>query len=226
MPAAVTCGAIMDRSAVLLNDAAKTQFGYTVQIPFLKAAGDELRTALEENNYPTTNELNAAVTVTTAMTDIGGATGPALPSDLIELQALYERTAGSNEDYQRMVKVDFLPPFSTLTNSLIYYTWQQQIIKFLGANSNRSVLIEYVADTLGTITDQNSTISLFNAIGYLSYRTAALCASFVGENPTRAEELNGYAGMELNKVINIAVKSRQAIVTRRRPFMANYRRGY
>ena len=222
MPSPVTSGSIMDRAASLLNDTAKSIFTYTVQLPYINAAQDELQETLEENNVPITNEKSSIIVVTTAMTDIGGATGPALPTDLIEVQGAYERLSGSTEDFQIMARCDFLPPFTVLTESLIYWTWQQQIMYFLGATTNRDVRLDYIAAVMPVLTSTTGTdnIALFNAKSFLAYRTAALCAEFIGENNSRAQELNTYAQMALDRFLAINTKGRQATPVRRRPFMA------
>jgi hypothetical protein len=222
MPSPITSGSIMDRSALLLNDAAKTIFTYTVQLPYLNTALDELQETLEENNVAMTNEKSSILVVTTSMTDIGGLTGPPLPSDLIEIRGSYERLSGSTEDFQIMSRVDFLPPFTVLTESLIYWTWQQQTIQFLGATSNRDVRLDYMAAVIPAFTNVlgTETIALFNCKSFLAYRTAALCAEFIGENQSRAQDLNEFSIMALDRFLAINTKGRQASPIRRRPFMA------
>lgn len=135
----MTAGDVMDASAGLLNDSAKTNFTYTAQLPYLKIAAQELQEEMELANVPTTNKKSSIFVITTAMTDIGGSTGPALPADLIEIQGAYERLSGSNEDFQFMTKVEFLPPFTVLLESLVYWAWQQQVAQFLGATTTRDV---------------------------------------------------------------------------------------
>jgi len=222
MPSPVTSGSIMDRAAVLLNDSAKSIFTYTAQLPYLNIAQDELQETMEQNNVPMTNEKSSILVVTTAMTDIGGGTGPALPTDLIEIRGAYERLSGSSEDFQIMSRVDFLPPFTQLTESLIYWTWQQQIIYFLGATTNRDVRLDYIGAVMPTLTSTlgADNIALFNAKSFLAYRTAALCAQFIGENLTRAQELDQFAVMAMDRFLGINTKGRQASPVRRRPFMA------
>lgn len=224
MPSAITAGEVMDLAGALLNDPSVRIFTYTKQLPYLKMAYDELGQLLEENNVEAINALSTALTITTAMTDIGGNTGPALPSDLILPETLYERLSGSSSDYIEMKKVDFLPTTVTLTNDLIWWAWQNQVINFSGALTNRQVKIEYLGNTLVAVSSQTSPIYLFNAKNFLAERTAALCADFIGEDTERAQKLNGLAGSSLDRVININVKGEQATPVRRRPFLASYNR--
>jgi len=219
----IRAGSVMDRSASLLNDTAKSSFTYAAQVPYLNMAIDDLLEEMESNNVPSTNEVSSIFVITTAMTDIGGPTGPALPPDLVEIQGVYERSSGLSEDFRLMSKVDFLPPFAQLVSDLIYWSWQNQEVRFLGATSVRDVRINYIGAIFSQIKDQNDVINVINARSYLSYRTAALCAEFIGENKTRADSLNGDAERALYKFLNLNTKGRQSIATRRRPFMAGYR---
>jgi hypothetical protein len=220
-------GDVMDRAAILLNDTAKSIFTYTIQIPYVNVALDELQETMELNNIPMTNELSAVIPITTVMTDIGGTTGPALPIDLIEIQGLYERLTGTVDSFLEMTRAEFLPLISVLTSSLIYWSWIGQTIQFIGANTNRDVKIKYIGARLAAVTLSTTPITMFNSKSFLSYRTAALCAEFMGENPTRALELNNYAVMAMDRLLGINTKGKQAIAARHRPFMAGYKaRGY
>lgn len=213
-----TAGSVMDQVASLLNDTAKSVFSYTAQLPYLKMAFDELKTELENNNFPMTNKKSSVLTVPAATTEITFSSSPALPSDLIDVQGCFESPDGSTQDYLRMTSVDFLPENQVPATYRNWYAWAEQSIKLLAGAAITSLKIEYIADTLGTITDDTSTITLINGKPFLTYRTAALCASFIGENPTRAEELNGYARMQLDNLLGISSKTRQQQAIRRRPF--------
>src|SRR5215471_4677426 len=107
---------IMDRSAALLNDVGKTIFPYTAQIPYLNTAIDEFGEELEYNNIPITNSTTTVIPITTAMFDIGGTTGPPLPTDLIDIQQLWERITGTNNDFVPMIKFEFLPKTTVRTS--------------------------------------------------------------------------------------------------------------
>lgn len=213
----------MDDAAALLNDAIKSVFTYAVQLPFLKIAYAELQEEMELANFQMTNEVSSTLVINVGVTSTGFATTPALPADLIEIQGLYERLSGSNEDYQIMTRVDYLPPYVQTTEALIYWTWEQQTIKFLGATSIRDVRLNYIGAVLTPIVDQTTILNLINCRTFLGYRTAALCAEFYGENKTRADALNEDAAIALSRFMGIDSKARQAMPTRRRPFMATYK---
>lgn len=224
MPSTFSVGDVMDQAAVLNNDAPKSSFTYTALLPYVKIAVDELQQIYQLNNVPITNTVTTSpLVIQTNMTDIGGSTGPALPSDLVEIQGLYERTHGANEDYVEITKVEFLPNLVELTNELTYWTWQKQVIQFLGALTIRDVTINYIANSFGTIVDQTTIIGVFNAKNALAYRVAGLGAEFIGENPTRAQSLNNDASIATDLLLGVAGKGRQQIPVRRRPFMARHK---
>ena len=215
---------VMNDSAAFLNDRARSMFTYTVQIPYLNVALSELREIMEQNNVPMTNESAVGIILTAGLTGIGGPNeNPALPPDLIEPQELFERSSGTTQDFIPMVRKDFLPNRETLTASLVYWSWQDQMIKFLGATGDREIKINYVANAVPRIVTENDPISVINARTFLSYRTAGLCARFIGENESRSQELTGNAQVGMDRFLSISTKGRQSIFTRRRPFMASYK---
>lgn len=216
---------IMDRSAALLNDIAKSVFNYPAQIPFLNMAMDELQELFEENNIPSTNEVSAVLPLLAGITQIDGTNG--LPADLIEIQSIGERDLGSVNSFFPLTRVEFLPSITTPTSGLGWFAWRDQVIKFIGSTVNLEIEIKYIKSLFTIVADGTETISVINCKSFLAYRTAGLVASFVGENPERAEELNTDAVLALARTLNIGTKGRQSIATRRRPFLANFRlRGY
>lgn len=223
-----TVGAILDGSGALLNDPSVTQFTYTKQLPFFNMAQNELQELLELNNIPVSNEVAPTTLIVTAgVVTIDSSTSPALPTDLVEIQQISERLNGTTDDYIPMTRREFLPTFVEQTESLIWWAWINQKLKFLGALTDRQLQMNYIAARLPAATTTTSPITLFNATSFLMYRTAALCAEFLGENPTRAESLNSDASIALDRFIGISTKGRQSIAIRRRPFMASYKnRGY
>jgi hypothetical protein len=215
---------VFDASASLLNDSALSVFTYPVQLPYLNIALDELQETMEQNNISFTNSVKESVVISAGITSIGGGgLDPTLPVGLVEIRALYERNNGSSENFVQMRQVEFLPNIDVLTAELIWWTWQEQIIKFIGATGDREVRIEYIKRQLGNMQNEGGMIPILNAKTFLEYRTAGLCALFIGENPERAEQLNGLAVLALDRFLSINTKGKQSFPTRRRPFMAAYR---
>lgn len=226
MPLSTKVGSIFDDNVrPLLNDQVGAVFTDDVIMPYFKMAYEHLRLECEDNNIPFTNLTSDPITVVAGVTNIGGDNGPALPRDLVEIIEMYERTSGTNNDYMRMRKLNFLPKTSVLTEFLEVYTWQGQVVKLLGANSDIQVKFDYVGDSFINISGVNNQIALFNAKQFLGFRTAALCAQFIGENPDRAQVLNEEAGNALQSLESIAVKNQQNNPIRRRPFMSGYKAG-
>lgn len=221
----MTSADVMDRAAALMNDTNKNTYSYIAQLPYLNIAIDELSELMELNNVPTTNAVSASLHIAAGVVTITSATTPALPTDLIEIQQLWEKTYNVTEDWQGMSRVEFLPKYSVLLQNLIYWTWQQQAINFLGATTDRDVKIDYIARAISNVSSTTGadTITTFNAKSFLAYRTASLCAEYIDADEARASALAKDAVAALDRTLNISIKGRQAIATRRRPFMAAYK---
>lgn len=232
----LTAGEVMDKSASLMNDTAKTVYTYTVQIPYLNMALAELQEHFQLNNIPVTSVTSAGITVPIGTTEIGPVDGgvgettaPNYPTDLIEIQQLWERLSGSEDPYVPLVKKEYLPHFldDMPVSSLLIWAWVNQQIKFVGATTARQVKIDYIKAIFAEITSEDDEIGVINAQSFLMYRTAALCTQFIGENESRASALNDMAVAAADRVTGIGVKGKQSITIRRRPFRQSYKaRGY
>lgn len=221
----LTAGEVMASAASLLNDTARTNYTYTAQLPYLQMALKDLRKLLELNNSPITNEASAVITVPAATTIIGFATTPALPADLVDIQGVFESPTGLNQ-FIPVTKREFLPiPSDNVSRNFFgVYAWLDNEIRLLSANSIIDLKLNYVKTLFATVVDENSALAIINADSYLAFRTAALCAEFIAENPTRALSLNLQAKEAFDVLIGIENKGKQAILTRRRPFRASWKR--
>ena len=215
---------VLDRARFYLNDLNATMFTDGNLFHAFKPAYDDLKEELYDHNIQITNAESEEYVITTDMRDIGGPTGPALPANLVVPMEVWERLAGTDDDYSLMGQRRYLPKTSVLSAYLQYWSYRKQYIEFLGATTNRDVKIDYVGDTLTFTTSEDSRINLFNAKSFLSYRTGALAAEFFGEDEARAEKLNNNAGKALDKLLNTDIKNQQSMPVRRRPFMARYKR--
>lgn len=217
----MTAGDVMDLAASLLNDAAKTLFTYTIQIPYLNMAINEMEETIQQNNLPVSNRVSSPITITAGTVDVGGS-GPALPSGLLEVQGIMERAASSSDAYEVMTRQEFLSYQTVVGTKLNIWTWQNQKILFIGASTNREIRINFLSSVLSAVTASSDTITLFNCKTFLAYRTAGLAAQFVGENKTRADELNMFAAMALDRFIDINSKGIKDFV-KQKPFMDMFR---
>lgn len=230
MPQAVKAGDIFDRARFFLNDTDGNLFTDVAMLPALKIAIDDLRIEFEDANIPFTNVSSEVITVPAGVRSIGSNTetnSPALPVDLVEIIEIYERSSGTTIDFEMMGRRRFLPKTDIETAYLGVWSWQGQVVKLIGATGDIEVKIDYIGNTFNQIIDANTQIVVFNSIPFLSFRTAALAANYIGENKTRSDELNTEAQRTIDSVENIGIKSQQSMPIRRRPFRSRYKsRGY
>lgn len=220
---------IVTAVAALMNDSVQSLYTNASVLPYLNLSLDELQELFELNGLPTTNETSAAIVVKAGISEIGFDTTPALPSDLIEIQQLWESTSGLNQ-WTPMVKRDFLPHYlennSTISMFLIW-ALEQEAIRLIPANANNDLKIDYTASMFNTpilIKDINVNLPFTNVKTYLEYKTAALCAMFIAENESRALALDSLTGTALSRALGIPIKGMQSVTTRRRPFRYSYKR--
>jgi hypothetical protein len=216
-------GTVYDNARALLNDQIAAVFTNTVLAPYFGMAYDEIRQDCEDNNISITNETTDPITITTSQYDIGGTTGPALPGDFIEPIELWEIPANTTNDYMLMRRVDFLPKTAVKTAYLEVYQFNRGFIKFLGATGDIQVKMDYVCIGLPDFVDDNTMLKVRNMMLFLGYKTAGLAAMFIGENETRAAALGDLSVQAKDVFESITLKSKQNIVTRRRPFMMSYK---
>lgn len=235
---AISAGQIMDRVAQLLNDPNKTDYTYAVMIPYLNLAIEEFSDITAEANTPFTNLSNLnldpiPIIVPTGLAylappefmDPTGGVTPHYPPDLLEIQEIGERTKGDDGPFKFLPRREF-QEILPVTNSLMYWVFERGIVRFNppGANCDIEVQVKFVYQGVPYIANENSLIYHIGSRTYLGYKTAALCAMFIGENPTRAEVLENEANKAIERTINISNKGRQQIMTRHRPFRAAYKR--
>ena len=228
----LTAAQVMNLSAALLNDPNRTKYTYTVQIPYLRMAMQELQEHFEQNGIPSTKKVSTVIQVNANVTAItynaaGTPTNPRLPDDMVEPAQLWERSRGI-DPYIPMTKRDYLPHSleGIQIGQFLYYTWNDQKIEFLPANANNDIKIDYIKELFSNINsiDENTQINIINAATFLEYRTAALVAEFIERNKSSADGLNVYAVFGSDRVTSIGVKGKQNIFTRRKPFRAGYKR--
>lgn len=224
----LTAGEVMDRSAALMNDPAKTDYTYIAQLPYLNMAIDELVENLMESNSSPTNQTSSIISVPVGSTKLVSVDTPGVdpkyPVDLVEIQSISERNAGSQDVFVALTRGEFVQGFPA-AHSLLFWVWQDQQIKFNpnGALSTREILINYVRYAINSAINETSVIGAINARSYLTFKTAAFCSQFIGEDTTRAGILNEQADLALERIIGINNKGKQQIMTRHRPFRASYK---
>ena len=218
---------VMNISAALMNDSAREVYSYTVQVPYLQMALQELQEEFELNSIPVTENVSAVINMPAGSEVIvyNGIGVPALPTDMVEPLQLWERQEGI-DPWVPMTRRDFLPHDleGVETNQFIYWAWQSNEIRVLPANQDNDIKIDYIRQLFTTITDQNAQINVINARTFLEYRTAGLMAEFIERNITSANSLNAVALLARDRVLGIGSKGKQNIQSRRRPFRSSYKR--
>lgn len=221
---------VMDLTAAALNDANKTVYTYTVQIPYLKLALQELQEIFELNSLSVTEASSAVIPVNSGQTEIqfNVTSGPRLPDNLIEPKQLWERNRNSNP-FIPMTKLEFIPHglTGTQTNQFTYWVWQQNKIILLSSNADNDIKIDGIFSLFPKYVNQHTIIPVINAQNFLAWRTAGIIAEFVEKNESNATKCNGNASLSLDNIKGISIKGKQSIVTRRRPFRGAWnRRGW
>ena len=214
---------VMGMSAALLNDPALTDYTFEAQLPYLNIAITELDQNLQEANIPVTNQVSFVYTL-----NVGDSSIINLPNDIVEIQELEERAAGSNDSFITLPRKEF-PVALPASNSLLFWCWHNRRITFNpnGALSPREVQLKYIGSIFNQVRDQYGSVGPGVGIMYLVYKTAALCALFVGENETRSKHLEDMADEAMERIIGVSNKGKQQIMTRHRPFRAGFKaRGY
>jgi hypothetical protein len=196
-----------------MNDTLRTSYTYDAQMPYLNMALAELQEHFQLNNIPITDETSAIITIPIGATEISAFDGigsgiePTYPQDLVEIQSIDEMVIGTNSP-----------------SCQLNWVWESQKIKFAISTLVREVRINYIKAIFPRVTNHAAVIGVINAETFLFYRTAALCSQFIGENKSRADELNSFALMALDRVTGIGTKAKQSQTTRRRPLRAAYKR--
>lgn len=210
----------------LMNDTAQTVYTQEAVLPYLNMSIDQLQELFANNNLPITNEVSEALTVPAGTVAVGFATTPALPTDLLEIQRVWESNTDTN-NWIPMVRREFLPHYASdvATNSFGYWAWIGQEIRLPLANADNDIKLDYLANKFSPIVigDVDDDLPVLNSKTWLAYNTGALCAMFIAENPTRAQALGALSEDALSRTLGINIKGRQSIATRRRPFRSSYK---
>lgn len=221
---------IIDMAASCMNDSAQEVYTDAAVLPYLNMAMRELQELFQLNNIPVTDAMPDFVLDVAPNISRIAFTGtiPTLPTDLKEIRQMWESDDGTNV-FIPMTRKDFIPHnLEGITrNSFIIWSWISDEVRLLPCQVAKDIKLDYIRNLfalpilIGSI-DVN--IPIEGAFSFLGYRTASLAALYIGENKGRSDELDGDAGGALDRSLGISAKSRQQITTRRRPFMASFKR--
>ena len=230
----MTYTADLAASAALLNDQSQEKFTNTVMLPYLNIARNELQEMFELNNIPVTKKTSAIIVVPAGTVEviitpaIPAPPIPYYPSDLIEIERLWESSTGQN-NWIPVTKKDYLTQSSLANTQLSIFgvwAWIDQKIQVLAANTAIDLKIDYIKSLFLTLAigDVSGTNSIMNTDTFLQYRVAGLVSEFIDENIQRANSLNSLSLMALERSLGISTKGRQSIVTGRKPFRSSWKR--
>lgn len=224
----LTAGTVMDGSASLMNDTAKVTYTYVVQLPYLKIALQRLREIFERNGVAVTQATSAVIQMTAGDTTIeyDAAPDPELPDDFVEPLQLWERPHGV-DPWVPMTRKDFLPHYlegQPYQPQFMWFQWDGQIITVLQTSQDNDIKIDYIRELFETIVDDTSSINVVNAITWLQFVTASLLKKYIERDETAALALMSDALLCESDVLGISSRSKQTIMTRRRPFRAGWKR--
>jgi hypothetical protein len=189
----VQASVVLATARTLLNDDAATNWTDASMMPKLQQAHKELQVKLRrcaapvmKNQYTEVLAANATVFVTP-------------PPDLIAPIQLWETTSGGPVNtYALMTEADPLPNVVPGT-TLVWWSWKDEIVTFIGATAIRQVLMLYWR-SLPLPATNTDLIGFLNGELYLAPRTAALCSGSVGEGEQMAA-LAALADGSLTEVI-------------------------
>lgn len=204
-----TAGQVMDDAAAALNDFNKSLYTYDVQLPYLKMANRDLDQSLQLIGHPITMMNEAIIPV------LAGAVELTLPASFFLPISLAERKPGTTESFTDMTQTRFAS--GTQGSSLGVWDFRHNCINFVGATQDREVKLSYWR-TLPEIQSDASQLFVNGGRNYLAFRTAAMCAAFIGQNELQASILNNEAGAAIDKLESLFIKNRQVHRVRRRRF--------
>lgn len=218
----------MDGSASLMNDTARNTYSYAVQIPYLKIALQRLRELFERNGVAVTQKTSAVIQMDAGDTVIAydAAPDPELPDDFVEPLQLWERPRGI-DPWVPMTRKDFLPHYlegQPYQPQFIWFQWDEQQITVLQASQDNDIKIDYIRELFQDIVDETSSINVVNAITWLQFMTASLMKKYIERDETAALAMMNDALLCESDVLGISSKSKQTIMTRRRPFRSGWKR--
>ena len=202
----------LDIARSMLNDDVMLVWGDMTLMPKFKQAHVEMESKLILNGIFVAHEATASLVVPRGAMDLG----INQPPDMVIPLKMKEYAAGeSAERALIMVQKDFLPT-DVPAESLRVWCWREEKISFIGATTDRQVLLYYnkrltcpalVSDPLPVITSE----------AYLGPKIAALACLSVG-NMDGGQMWAGLAEENLSKLVRTQVKSQQTLPSRKLPF--------
>lgn len=206
--------------AVYLNRAGISD---TAMLPIINEVYVALQQTLIEHGVPVFKTTFAPITVAALADEIADGVGAGtLPTNFVSPIKLFERAVGgSASNWVPMTEKTELPIVDP-TTELLYWSWNEEAIKLVGATVTREVLIRgyKLLPRLATMSDP---ILIAFARSYIIAATAAQAALTVSHNPSLSDKINVIADKMLVAIISRYVKKDQSLPVRRRGFSRRMR---
>ena len=195
---------ILKVSQALLRDLSGNLYQMPDLLPYFSLAYSEMFEKMLEHNVSAVQTQTADLTVSTSgeyplIVDI---------ADPIEV---VEKVGGG---YIPMRQVRKLPNIEK-TDRLRYWTWNSDILEFLGGNQDIEIRVSY-RKTPEVVSNENENLSIVGVLPFLSTRTAATYALTYLNKIALSDRLNVRADDHLDSLLNIKIQAKQGIPVRRR----------
>lgn len=208
----ILASAVLSGIKPLLNDPQGIMYPDGALIPLLNKAYRELQTRLGRAGMGSVKEVAERIPVDAGVFSLSDGAG--LPSGLLFPIELREGPRGGRvEEFTLMEEKTWEPTFSQ-TQDLRVWSWREDEIKFVGATTARDVYIKFKKG-LPPITAINSPIQILDSELFLESRTAAIASAVLGENYSRAQNLNNDAEQWYDVLVGGLVKRGQRYPVRR-----------
>lgn len=208
---ALLASSILVEARGLLNDPTGAIYPDAPMLVLANKVYKELQTKLSADGVGVVKEISAIVVLPTPQTVLSDGAG--LPADLLYPLEVQERGVGA-ENFVGMSESEWEPDYVP-SQTLNYWSWREDELKFPGATQNRDLKIKYVK-SLGSIIEANSPILILNSQTWLAQRLAAVASVVIGSNPSRASLLSSDLVTIWDDLIATMIKRQQSIPVRRR----------
>lgn len=212
----------------LLDDFNRGVFSGEFILPYVNVAQRSILTKMRSAGVPEVKVRSSTIVIPANTTTLTKTTTPALPSDFVWPDELWEsKSGGNNEDYYRIIGPITLPNQSRST-TLGYWDYKDGEIQFIGATQIRDIKIDYwsTISDFSTPVNPSDAVILQDAVNIISLLCCKAIAVSRGQYQA-AEAFSAQADEELEQVINAQLKMQQQQPDRRQPYRGRGRyQGY
>jgi hypothetical protein len=223
-----TAGQVTALIRSLLNDAAGNLFTDGLLMPYVNSAYRKVQRALAAAGQETFLVDDILLTVPAiAQIDasqqvvVNDATAPPnqLPTDLLAPLEVWERAAGSQNDFVQMTDLTGRGGLPSLQQgaALRFWEWREDGLWFLGATQDTQIRVRY-QKSFPDFSDGTSIVLIRNAQEAIAYTGAAMAA--LARGSPLADKWSEAGADALEDLITTTVRRDQRAARRRQPFSA------